>query len=90
MNKKALRKQLELALIKAIEETLNKRNALAAGQIKKKVNEASKLIAKKFYKTIKELKNENPVQRLAPARKPAAKKTAAKAPKKAKASGKKK
>lgn len=55
MDKKALRKELELALSKSITETLNKRNALAAEQIKKKVEDASKTLAKKFYKAIKEL-----------------------------------
>jgi hypothetical protein len=58
MGNKTLRKELELDLIRSIEETLNKRNAIAAGKIKKKVEEASKDVAKKFYKAIKLITNE--------------------------------
>jgi hypothetical protein len=60
MNKKELRKELERALSKSITDTLNKRNALAAGEIKKKIEDASESLAKKFYKTIKEL-NKKPI-----------------------------
>jgi hypothetical protein len=56
MDKKALRKELEHALSKSIIDTLNKRNALAATEIKKKVEDVSKTVAKKFYKALKELK----------------------------------
>lgn len=55
MDKKALRKELETALVKSIEEALHKRNAIAGKKIKKAVLEASKKIAKKFSKAIKEL-----------------------------------
>jgi hypothetical protein len=55
MDKKALRKELEHALSKSITDTLNKRNALAAAEIKKKVEDVSKTVAKKFYKAIKSL-----------------------------------
>lgn len=53
MNKKELRKQLELNLVKTIETVLNKSNAEAAKKIRKNTFEASKLIAKKFYKAQK-------------------------------------
>jgi hypothetical protein len=59
MEKRTLRKELELDLIRAIAETLGKRNAIAGKQIKKKVEEASKTVAKKFYKAIKQLNLEN-------------------------------
>jgi hypothetical protein len=55
MDKKALRKELENALSKSINDTLNKRNALATAEIKKKIEDVSKIVAKKFYKAIKEL-----------------------------------
>jgi hypothetical protein len=55
MEKRTLRKELELDLIRSIQETLGKRNAIAGKQIKKKVEEASKTVAKKFYKAIKQL-----------------------------------
>jgi hypothetical protein len=55
MDKKTLRKELESALIKSMEETLNKRNAIAGKKIKKKTEAAAKTVAKKFYKAIKEL-----------------------------------
>lgn len=53
MDKKELRKELELALIKLIQDALNKRNALIAKEIQKTTNESAKNIAKKFYKTLK-------------------------------------
>lgn len=59
MDKKALRKDLEIALSKSIIETLNKRNPLAGKQIKKKIEEVSKTVAKKFYKALKELNDIN-------------------------------
>jgi hypothetical protein len=55
MDKKALRKELELALSKSIIEILDKRNPLAGKQIQKKIEEVSKTLAKKFYKTVKDL-----------------------------------
>lgn len=53
MKKKELRKELELTLIKAIEEPLNKRNAEAARKIREITFGAAKIIAKKFYKSVK-------------------------------------
>lgn len=52
MNKKELRKELELVLIKAIEEVLTKKNAFVPAKIRKTTYEASKNVAKKFYKTL--------------------------------------
>jgi hypothetical protein len=57
MNKKALRKDLERVLSKSIIDALNKRNAIAGEKIKKKVEEVSKTIAKKFYRALKDLDN---------------------------------
>jgi hypothetical protein len=54
MNKKELRKELELTLVKTIEEVLSKKNAESAKKIRKTTHESSKAIAKKFYKAIKE------------------------------------
>jgi hypothetical protein len=53
MTNKILRKQLELTLVKTIDDILTKVNAVAAKKIKKSAQEASKTIAKKFFKTIK-------------------------------------
>ena len=53
MDKKELRKELELTLIKLIQDALNKRNALIAKEIQKTTNESAKNIAKKFYKILK-------------------------------------
>ncbi|MEO6902145.1 MAG: hypothetical protein ABI315_03245 [Bacteroidia bacterium] len=53
MSKKDLRKKLEIELMKIIENYLNKSNEEVAGKIRKTTYEASKTIAKKFYKTIK-------------------------------------
>ncbi len=53
MNKKTLRKELELKLLKGIEETLIKQNSMVGKNIHKITRHASKTIAKKFYKTIK-------------------------------------
>jgi len=53
MNKKELRKELELVLVKTIEEVLNKRNSETAKKIRKTTYEGSKTIAKKFYKSLK-------------------------------------
>jgi hypothetical protein len=52
MNKKELRKQLELALVKTIEDTLNKIDSENPKKIRKTTYESSKNIAKKFYKTL--------------------------------------
>jgi len=54
MNKKELRKELELTLVKTIEEVLSKKNAESAKKVRKTTHEASKTIAKKFYKAMKE------------------------------------
>jgi hypothetical protein len=87
MDKKTLRKELESALIKSIEETLNKRNAIAGKQIRKKTEAAAKTVAKKFYTAIKELSEKKaPVAKADPKKtiavkaplKKAAKKTVAK------------
>lgn len=53
MSNKILRKELELTLVKTIEEVLTKVNPGVAGKIKKSTQEASKIVAKKFFKTIK-------------------------------------
>lgn len=55
MSKKELRKQLELAIIKATEDILNNHNAKAAQKIQKTVKKSSKTVAKKFYKAVKQL-----------------------------------
>ena len=54
MNKKELRKELELLLVKSIETVLNKKNAAITKSIRKNTFSASKAIAKKFYKSLKE------------------------------------
>lgn len=54
MNKKELRKELELILVKTIEEVLSKKNSEASKKIRKTTYDASKSIAKKFYKSLKE------------------------------------
>lgn len=54
MNKKELRKELELELVKTIEEQLAKKNASIAKQLKKHINTAAKLVAKKYVKQLKE------------------------------------
>jgi hypothetical protein len=61
MDKKTLRKDLERAVSKSIIETLSKQNAAAGKLIKKKVNEVSKTIAKKFYKALKDLSSNKAV-----------------------------
>lgn len=53
MSNKILRKELELTLTKTIEDVLTKVNAGAAKKVNKSTREASKIIAKKFFKTIK-------------------------------------
>jgi hypothetical protein len=53
MNKKELRKELELNLIKGMEEVLNKQNSEVSKKIRKTTHEASKKVAKKFYKALK-------------------------------------
>jgi ribosomal protein RSM22 (predicted rRNA methylase) len=84
MDKKTLRKELEKALISSIEETLNKRNAIAGKQIRKKIEEASKTVAKKFYKAIGQLSDSKPVmpktiaKKAAPVKKAATKKAVTK------------
>lgn len=51
---KTHRKELELRLVKTIEEVLSKQNAEAAAKIRKTTVEVCKLIAKKFSKTLKQ------------------------------------
>jgi hypothetical protein len=51
---KTHRKELELRLVKTIDEVLSKQNATAAASIRKTTVEACKLIAKKFSKTLKQ------------------------------------
>lgn len=55
MSKKELRKELELTLVKTIEEVLNKQNTVATSKIRKTTHEASKMVAKKFLKIIKSI-----------------------------------
>jgi predicted transposase YdaD len=74
MNKKHLRKELELSLVKAIEDLLISKNPEAAKQVDEIIFGASRIIAKKFYKSIKH-KEEKKVE----AKKVAPKKKAAKA-----------
>ena len=80
MNKKELRKELELALVKSIEDVLSKKNSVASKKVRKTTYEASKAVAKKFYKSLKE--KAKPKTKAKPKSKPAAKaKSAAPAPK---------
>ena len=53
MDKKELRKELEILLIHSIEDTLNKRDSTITKKIRKTTFDVSKVIAKKFYKSIK-------------------------------------
>ena len=55
MNKKALRKELELNLIKGMEDVLNNHNHEASKKIRKITYEASKTVAKKFVKALKSI-----------------------------------
>ncbi|MES2593319.1 MAG: hypothetical protein V4608_15660 [Bacteroidota bacterium] len=55
MSQKELRKQLELAIIKATETVLDNQNAKATQKIKKIIEESSKVVAKKFYKAVKKI-----------------------------------
>ena len=54
MDKKELRKELELLLVKTIEEVLSKKNSESSKKIRKTTYDSSKTIAKKFYKSLKE------------------------------------
>lgn len=89
MDKKALRKELETALVKSIEETLLKRNPLAGQKIKKEISKVSKKVAKKFFKAIKEL-NHVKLPSVKPAKKGSSKKSSPVKRKPAAASKKKK
>jgi len=61
MDKKELRKKLEIKLITAIEDILTKENAASTKLISKTTREASKMVAKKFFKSAKvELKSSSP------------------------------
>lgn len=53
MSNKKLRKELEQAVVKGIEQSLKKNNAAAAKKIKKVTYKASKNVVKKFLKNIK-------------------------------------
>jgi len=53
MNKKEIRKELELQLLKVIDEVLSKKNASVAKKIRKTSHSSSKKIAKTFYKSVK-------------------------------------
>lgn len=53
MNKKELRKALELELVKSIEEQLTKKNSGIAKQLKKHIETAARLLAKKYVKQLK-------------------------------------
>jgi hypothetical protein len=66
MSKKTLRKSLEASLSKMLVETLNQRDPSATGKISKTIGEASRMIAKKFYKTSRVPKP--PVAKKAPAK----------------------
>lgn len=64
MNKKALRKELELNLIKGMEDVLNNHNHEASKKIRKITYEASKTVAKKFVKALKSISgNKIPVSK---------------------------
>lgn len=52
MSKKELRKELELSLLKALEDILNKKNTEITKKIRKTSQEASKIVAKKFFKNL--------------------------------------
>jgi hypothetical protein len=54
---KTLRKELELNLVKTIEDVLSKQSAETAVKIRKTTVESSKTIAKKFYKIFKQKSN---------------------------------
>jgi hypothetical protein len=53
MSNKILRKELELTLVKTIEDVLTIVNSGATQKTIKATQEAAKTVAKKFYKTIK-------------------------------------
>jgi hypothetical protein len=69
-NKKALRKELELILVKTIEGVLTTHNVEATKKIKRTTTDASKTIAKKFYKTIKTVSTKKPATSKNSAKKP--------------------
>ncbi len=83
MNKKQLRKDLEVTLVKTIEDLLISVNPDAAKNVSDIIYGASKILAKKFYKSVKnkeEKKTASPKKKTSkkaakPASKPAAKKT---------------
>lgn len=60
MSKKDLRKELEIELVKVIENYLNKSDEETTEKIRKTTYEASKKIAKKFYKAIKSENDKQP------------------------------
>ena len=74
MNKKHLRKELELSLVKTIEDLLISINPEGAKQVDEIIFGAAKIIAKKFYKSLKHKEDKE-----AEKKKPAAKKKEEKA-----------
>ena len=73
-NKKALRKELELILVKTIEGVLNTRNVEASKSIKKITYGSSKTIAKKFYKSVRATTEKKSIPSKKVVKKPASKK----------------
>jgi hypothetical protein len=55
MSNKEQRKELELLIVKSIEDVLSQKNSEASKKIKKTSLQASKAIAKKFLKAIKSI-----------------------------------
>ena len=74
MNKKQQRKDLEVALVKHIEDLLISVNPEATKKVSDIIYGASKILAKKFYKSVKNKEE----KKAAPAKKAAQKKTAPK------------
>ena len=83
MNKKQLRKDLELALVKNLEDLLISINPEAAKKVDEIIFGAAKIIAKKFYKSIKQKEEKEAEKKPEPAKKKAVKPLAKATPKKA-------
>jgi hypothetical protein len=62
MSKKELRKNLEATLSKLIENALIAEDSTAGKKISKTIRNASKDVAKKFYKAVSAAKHESKVQ----------------------------
>ncbi len=71
MNKKELRKELTLSILKEIEGILGKHNFKASRSIRKVAREASKTVAKKFVKALKRFPVSNSVSVIKVAKKSA-------------------